>query len=135
MTMYRQSDMDSYLCNSLLIDDQQYCIYGDPAYVLRAYMQIAYNGAVLSDAQKEFNSRMSACRIAVEWAFKDIKKYFSHISVSRKMHISQTPAGLWFQVSSILWNFRACLYGSQSATFFNCQAPSLEEYVQSMPSE
>ena len=73
---------------------------------------------------------MSTCRVAVEWAFKDIKKYFTHVDMLRKLQLKKTPVGLRYYSAAILLNFRACIYGSESATFFSCQAPNLEEYVQ-----
>jgi hypothetical protein len=61
---------------------------------------------------------MSKVRISVEWAFKDIEKYFSHIAVPRKMELSQTPVGAWYLESCLLWNFRFCLEGSPTTMFF-----------------
>lgn len=133
MTLYRQSNIAEDLSRALLINnganDVQYYIYGDSAYVLRAYLQVRFKGGALSDEQKAFNKLMSRCRIAGEWAFKYIKKYFTHVDVPRTLCISNTPAALWYYCAAILWNFRACLYGSESATFFDCQAPALEDYV------
>jgi hypothetical protein len=61
------------------------------------------------------NATMSKVRIAVEWAFRDVKMYFTHIDFPRKLNLSVTPAGLWYVCSAVLWKFRVCLYGSQSA--------------------
>ncbi|PXF46694.1 hypothetical protein BWQ96_03520 [Gracilariopsis chorda] len=135
MMVYRHSNIDEELSTTLCIYGTQYYIYGDPAYVIRPYLIIGYGGAFLTEKQKQFNKEMSACRTAVQWALKDIKKYFSHVSSATKMRIECTPAALWYFVSALLWNFRACLYGSQSATAFNCAAPTLEEYVATIPQE
>lgn len=47
------------------------CVYGDPAYPLRAHLQGPYKGAVLT-LQQEFNKSMSSARVSVEWVFNDI---------------------------------------------------------------
>ena len=36
------------------------CVYGDPAYPLRAHLQGPYKGAVLTLHQQEFNKSMSS---------------------------------------------------------------------------
>jgi len=132
MTLYRRSNIAADLERSLLIGGRQFYIYGDPAYVLRAYLQTGFQGSALSQEQKDFNKLMSAVRIAVEWAFKDVKKYFTHVDSPRKLGLRRTPAGLWYHVAVILWNMCTCLYGSQSASFFNCTPPSLETYLTEM---
>jgi len=129
MTLFRHSGIEADLARSLVVGGRQFYIYGDPAYVLRPYLQIGFRGSTLTDEEKEFNKQMSAVRVSVEWAFKDIKKYFTHVDTPRKLALKSTPAGLWYYVSTLMWNFRACCYGSQSATFFACKAPTLEEYI------
>jgi DDE superfamily endonuclease len=42
MTLYSNSNMDEKLSNSLLVDDVQYCIYGDPACMLRSHLQVEF---------------------------------------------------------------------------------------------
>ena len=42
------------------------CINGDPAYPLRVHLQSPYRHAQLTPEQSEFNSSMSAVRVAVE---------------------------------------------------------------------
>ncbi|PXF46215.1 hypothetical protein BWQ96_04000 [Gracilariopsis chorda] len=135
MMVYRHSNINEELSTTLCIDGTQYYIYGDPAYVIRPYLIVGYGGALLTEEQKQFNKEISACRIAVEWAFKDIKKYFSHVSSAKKMRIGCTPAALWYFVSALVWNFHACLHGSQSATASNSAAPTLEEYIATIRKE
>jgi hypothetical protein len=100
--------------------------------VVREYLVSPFVGANLTNDQVLFNKRLSQVRIAVEWVFKDVKKYFSHVAFPRKMCIGKTPVGSWYVASALLWNFRCCLYGSPTATYFDCAAPSLEEYLQMM---
>ena len=49
MTLFRVSNLETALERSLLIDGRQFYIYGDSAYVLRSYLQIAYQGGALTE--------------------------------------------------------------------------------------
>ena len=42
MTLYAKRDMDAILSGNLLIAGKQYCVNGDPAYVLRPWMQVGF---------------------------------------------------------------------------------------------
>jgi len=94
MTLFRRSEVENRLRASLLIAGVQYYVYGDPAYVLLPYLQTGFRGAVLTPEQQEFNEKIPMVRIAVEWVFKDIKKYFTAVDSPRKLSITTTPAGL-----------------------------------------
>jgi DDE superfamily endonuclease len=48
MTLYRASEIDHLLSNSLFVQGQQYYVYGDSAYTLRPYLQVAFRGTELS---------------------------------------------------------------------------------------
>lgn len=54
-----------------------YVIYGDHAYPLRPLIMKPYGGAVLSEAQQEFNKGMNTVRQAVEWGFGKIVRDFA----------------------------------------------------------
>ena len=92
-------------------------------------MQTGFRGSGLSTDEEQFNTAMAGVRTAVEWSFKDVKKHFTHYAFPRKANIKTTPVALLYFVSAILWSFRASLYGSKAAKFFNCNAPSFEEYI------
>jgi len=59
MTMYNESGMDNILSENLVIDGVQYSFYGDKAYFLRLWMQVAYTGE-LAIEQEEYNAAMNA---------------------------------------------------------------------------
>jgi nuclease HARBI1 len=132
MSMYSESGIDTMLANSLLIQNQQYYIYGDSAYALRPYLQVAFRGADISPEQLEFNTSMNTVRTAVEWMFKDIKQYFTHVAFSRKMQLRVNAPGKWYHVAAILWNFRVCTYGNPTSTYFDCSPPTLDDYLHSI---
>ena len=108
----------------------QYCFYGDPAYCFRPYLQVGFQGSNLTEYRIQFNSSVSNVRIAVEWNFRDIKMYFTHIYLPRKLKMGVTPASLWYVCFAIFWNFRICMYGIQTAEYFDYESMSIEEYLE-----
>ena len=130
ITLYRESNLDSYLQTSTSVDGEQYYIYGDPAYLIRLYLQVGFKGHSLTTDQKEFNLQMSRVRVSVEWAFAEVKQYWGHLDHSRKLKTGCTPVGSSYIVAIIFWNFRVCFYGSQTATFFNFHPTTLNEYIE-----
>ena len=59
------------------------CIYGDPAYPLRAHLQRPFEGNHLSQEQKDFNKSMKTVCVFVEWVFKEIIRYFAFIDFKK----------------------------------------------------
>ena len=129
MTLYGRSGLDDILQEKMIINSTQYYIYGDPAYVIRPWLQVGFKGTDLSADRLEFNQRMSRVRMSVEWGFKEIKRYFPRLAFPRQLKTLEVPVGLLYLVGSLLANFRCCLYGSQASLYFECPPPSLLEYV------
>jgi hypothetical protein len=115
MHLYSQSGLDAILSERQLIDRVQHHIYGDSGCMLRSYLITPFEGTNITSDEALFNKRLSKARVSVEWAFKDIKKYFSHIAFPRKMALSRTPAGAWYLTSSLLWNFICNIDGSPTS--------------------
>lgn len=67
--LYHESGLDNILGDALMVDGVRYYLYGDAAYMLRAWLQTAYDG-VLSPARMEHNNSMKVPRTAVEWGFR-----------------------------------------------------------------
>jgi DDE superfamily endonuclease len=93
MIFYRESAIDKALQAPLLVDGVQYYLYGDPVYCLRPYLQVGFQGSERTPENVLFNASMARVRIAVEWAFRDVKLYFTHLAVPRKLRLRVTPAG------------------------------------------
>jgi DDE superfamily endonuclease len=130
MFMYNTSGIDQVLQNSLLISGRQYYLYGDVAYKLLTYLQTGFRGSTISSDELAFNASMSKVRVTVEWAFMDVKQYFTHVELPRKLRLRETPAGLFYLSSDMLWNFRVCLYGSRSAHNFQWDSIAISEYLE-----
>ncbi|KAJ0391089.1 hypothetical protein P43SY_010344 [Pythium insidiosum] len=104
-------------------------IYGDGGYGVSDFVCAPYHGANPTVYQLALNTLMSTKRLTVEWLFKDVKTQWSHVNWHIKMQARKTRAGLKFSTAMLLTNIHTCLYGSQTARYFNCPPPSLEEYL------
>ena len=126
------------LAESGLLDDLQLhsfapngdplCIYGDPAYPLRVHLQAGFKGANLTPQQKEWNKQMSAVRVSVEWIFGDIINYFKFLDFKKNLQVGLSAVSKMYVVCALLHNARCCLYGNMTSSFFDTEAPILEEY-------
>ena len=133
----RKHDASMLADSGLLRDLQQYafdhggqpmCLYGDPAYPLRVHLQGPFRFGVLTDQMKAYKTAMSAVRSSVEWLFGDIINYFKFLDFKKNLKIRLSSIGKMYIVSALLQNALTCLYGNETATFFDLDPPTLEEY-------
>ena len=130
MTLYRESGLDGILQSTFNNGGVQYCLYGDAAYILRPWLQTAFPRLGASAEQLWYNKGMSSVREAVEWTHKDIKQLWTTQDFKRKLNVRQSPIALLYQTAAILWNFRVCMSGGgQVSSYFNCDPPSLSDYL------
>ena len=131
LTLLRNSQIELTLQENMLIDGKQYCIYGDAAYLLRAWLQTAFPRLTADAAQTIYNAKKSAVREAVEWSYKDIKQMWSSQDFKRMLKVGKAPIGLFYTAAALLCNFKVCLgHGGQMASYFNSRAPTLDRYLQ-----
>ena len=107
------------------------CVYGDPAYPIRAHLQRPYKGAVLTPAQQDFNTTMSTVRSSVEWIFGDIVNYFKFLDFKKNLKIGLSAEGKMYVTCTLMQNARSILYGSVltiTSEYFDLNPPTLEEY-------
>ena len=103
---------------------QPLCIYGDPAYPLRAHLHAPYRNVSITADQVAFNASMSKVRsggIVSCFAFLDFKK---------NLKIGLSPFGTMYSACALLSNAHTCLYSSMSSSFFDLQPPTIQDYFQ-----
>lgn len=126
--LLRMSQITEQLSN-IRINDTVGCIYGDPAYPLREYLQVPIRRPGTA-AERNFNSKMSQSRICVEWVFGKILNNFAFLDYKKNQKLCKQAVGKMYLVAALLTNCHTCLYGSQTSDFFDCRPPTLEEYLQ-----
>lgn len=114
-------------------DGDPYVLYGDPAYGMSLYLNCPYSAesfGPLTAAMMEFNQRMSACRVTVEWVFKEVTSKWAFVSMKNQQKYLLSPLGVQYRVGTLLSNIHSCLNGgNEISQFFDCPPPSLAEYL------
>lgn len=99
---------------------------------MRPYLQIPFEAALANAHQLVFNIQMASSRISVEWNYKDLKQMWATNDFSRLLKVRQFPVAMLYRSSAILLNMRTCHYGGgQTGSYFGCDPPTLDEYVNS----
>jgi len=128
--LYHASDIDDILRVNLNIGNIQYYIYGDQAYAIRPWLQVAFPRQNITPEQIAFNTSMNKPRTAVEWSYGELKNTFASQDFHRKLQVKKTPVGVFYIVAVLLRNFKTCLgHGTIAEGYFKCQPPSLQEYT------
>ncbi len=69
--------------NFITITNQNYVLYGDPAYGLHNHLLSPFKGGQLSEQQESFNKNMSSMRECVEWEFGKIVRYWAYLDLKK----------------------------------------------------
>ncbi|OAD02160.1 hypothetical protein MUCCIDRAFT_82544 [Mucor lusitanicus CBS 277.49] len=106
--MYTMLETEKRLQKYLHISDDEednYAIYGDPAYVESEHLHCPFPSQSTDPLEIECNKSMAKVRIAVEWEFAEVMKYFSYCK------------------------------GYSTFAKFKVNPPTLEDYIQGMRRE
>ena len=108
---------------------ERLCIYGDPAYPLRWYLQGPFRGAQITpDQYFKFKKSMSKLHISVEWLFGNVIENFKYSDYWNSQKIGLSSVGKMYRVSALLTNAHTCLYKTHCSNYFDLNPPFLEEY-------
>ncbi|KAF2891121.1 hypothetical protein ILUMI_15052 [Ignelater luminosus] len=110
-------------------DDEQYVLYGDPAYFLTDLLLCPYAGRNLTKQQPHFNRSLSTVRKSVEWEFGKVISEFAFLDYKKNQNLLLQDIGDMYRTSVILTNCHTRLYDSQPNQYFNIKPPTLEEYL------
>lgn len=130
ITLYRQSNLDAVLSSTMNINGRQFYLYGDPAYILRPWLQVGFSRTFATPAQLIHNAAMSAAREAVEWSYKDLKQMWSSQDYKRMLKVRKAPISLMYKGAALLWNIKVCMqHGGEAQSYFSCKPPCLSRYL------
>ena len=103
------------------------CVYGDPAYPLRAHLQGPFKGAVLT-LHQEFDKSMSSARVSVEWVLNDIINCVKFLNFKKNLKVGLSAVGKMYIVCALMENAHTILYGSVTPEYFGINPPTLDDY-------
>ena len=105
-----------------------FCLYGDPAYPHRIYLQTPFRNRALTAPMIAFNQSMSTVRESIEWLFNDIVNYFKFMDFKKNLKISLSSFGKMYVVCAILRNALTCLFPNQTSQYFNLDPLTPQDY-------
>lgn len=107
-----------------------YYMYGNSDYSITENLITAYGSLNITEDQKMFNRAMRSCHECVEWGFADVLRLWTALDFKTTQQLfGDVDVGSHYRVAVLLTNFHICLYGSSTSTFFDCDPPTLEEYL------
>ncbi|KAG5887453.1 hypothetical protein JTB14_017309 [Gonioctena quinquepunctata] len=113
-------------------DEEKYTLYGDQAYGLMELLLCPYprKPQNLPEYQRQFNTSMKVFRVTVEWGFQKIVSEFEFVDFKKNHKLLLQDVEALYKTAVISTNSHTCLYGSQTADYFNIGPRSLKEYFE-----
>lgn len=102
-------------------------MYADGIYALSTVMGRNFR-APFAPGQAEANALMATLRGEIEHMFAKVSMLFAQVHNHFNNKIFASPVGTQYIVAHILTNAHSCLYGNQTADYFNLETPGLDEY-------
>lgn len=103
-------------------------LYGDLAFgeeecIRRAHPPPQTNAQLLE------NSSLNACRTSVEHEYGQVLNLFKGLRCWWTHHAGSRVTRVQFVVTTFIYNCYVCCYNNQLSTYYDCQAPSLADYL------
>ncbi|KAK4886490.1 hypothetical protein RN001_002761 [Aquatica leii] len=113
--IFRESNLYQELeQNAMFPNNENYVLYGDQAYGVRQLL---------------YNNTMKVLRVAVEWGFQKVISQFAFVDLKKNQKLLCNDIESFYKCAVLLTNCHTCLYGSQTAEYFNIMPPVLEEFI------
>jgi nuclease HARBI1 len=104
-------------------------LFGDPAYGNSYHLISPFSGAGnRTNDEKRWNEAMARVRIEVEHAFGGILRLWPYLNAWWKHRVYASPLGVYYRVGCLLTNAHNCIHLNQTAQYFSCEPPTLDEY-------
>ena len=92
-------------------------------------------GESLSARQQLENDSMSKCRQSIEWDYGQIGNLWKVCTFKDKLKLRKQPVCELVSTCFLLTNAFNCMNGNQTALYFMCNPPTLEEWTIAGPRE
>lgn len=126
----RASRLLEFLLNLPLIRELAAVVFADSAYVNNTVMISMFRGRALPAWALAFNKVMSRPRTSVEWGYNQVCRNFAYVDWTKQLKIELMPVEAIWHIGVFLTNCLTCHNGgNQISDFFQCDPPTLEEYL------
>ena len=98
-------------------EEDQYCIFGDSAYMRLSHLETYYSYANPDMMQHviAWNKAMKHVRISIEWNYMVTSHLFHYVGSPEKLQIlKNSRVSKIYIVATLFRNFHGALYGNQS---------------------
>jgi nuclease HARBI1 len=106
-----------------------HAMFGDPAYPQSQYLLGGVAGAAARSPEAKWKKAMARARICVEWTFGEVGKVFRALSLKQGMQVYRVLVAKYYFAAVFLLNCRNCMYGGQTAEYFECDPLDLNDYI------
>ena len=72
---------------------------------------------------------MSQLRVSVEWIFWNILDYFKFLDFKKELKLRLSAVGKMCIVCTLMQNARTCMYGNETASYFDMKPGVIEDYI------
>ncbi len=97
---------------------------------MRPWLFTPFRRQQVDTAEKQaYNTMMSNSRVSVEWGFGKVVMLFAFVNFYGNQKVFLQPLGPYFTMATLFTNLHTCLYGSEVATFFGVDPPTIEQYL------
>ena len=109
----------------------EHWVYTDKGFSWDTYVRCAAHGpGIVTAFEKRNNYIMSTVRVTEEWGFGKIKARCPFINRHMILKVQHIDVAKFVRVAVLLTNAHTCMHQSQTGLYFDCTAPTLEEYFQ-----
>lgn len=127
--LFVRSNIETQLENVCFVNGVQFYVHADSGYNRRTVIDVPFQGAHLTRAQKKANTATASVRVTVEWAYKEVKLYWTTVDFKRKLRVGEVAVGMMYMGAILLHNIRNCLYPNTISQYFQCHPPALVDYI------
>lgn len=84
-------------------------MYGDPAYVLRPWIQVGFSRKFETPPKFVICKAMNSVHLSVEHSSKYMKQIWSSQDYKRILKVHAAPISLMYKGASLLWICKVCM--------------------------
>lgn len=112
-----------------VLSEERLMIYGDKVYQRSLFVAPPFKDPPAGFVKSRVNRRMASVRIAVEWGFAKVGNIYKFTRDADDRRFFLMPVVKLLPCAVFLTNIHTCLYGNQTAKYFDCKPPIFEEYL------
>ena len=129
MNASQLNDSMNTVCSLIWLVGNMYYAYTDKGFTTDTNIKSAHHGpAIVTPQQFRDNMMMSSVRVCIEWSFTKLKQVAPILTRKSILRLGAINVPKLLRVAQLQTNVHTCLKQSQTGLFFNCSAPTLEQY-------